>query len=94
MPKRKRSITDNSNKYNQRLRRQQESYQQAANRRFLDAQREKDNSNRIKKHWAKEDFSLPNGSEREAGKREYEIGERKLVDAVSHAQQTKNDVYS
>ena len=32
--------------------------------------------------------------ERLAGKREYEIGERRLVDAVSHAQQTKNDVYS
>ena len=39
MPQRKRSITGNSTKYNQRLRRQQESDQQDANRRFIDAQR-------------------------------------------------------
>ena len=46
--------------------------------------REKDNRKRTRKHLAKKDFSLPNGSEREAGKREYEIGEKRLVDAVSH----------
>ena len=52
MPKRKRSIMGNRNKYNQR--------------------------------------------QREIGRKgtEYEIGERRLVDTVSHAQQTKNDVCS
>ena len=83
MSKRNSSIPGHSNKYNQ-LPTEHSS--------MLNCW-DKDNSKRTRKHWAK-DFSLPLGSEREAGKREYEIGERRLVDTVSHAHQTKNDVYS